>query len=77
MMTGIWQLFPPFNTGVEPHHIIPAFTFAILLLLHVWLNRKPLFRYFQGLGWKWVFIVLGIFGILWTGIGLPIVLSMR
>ena len=72
VVTGIWQLFPPFDMGVEPPHIIAAFPLAILVCIHIWLNRKPLFRYFQGLGWKWLLVVLGVLGILWTAIGAPL-----
>ncbi len=72
IMTGIWQLFPPFNKGIDPLHMIPAFVFGILLVVHVWLNRKPLLRYFRGLGWRWVFIGLGVLGILWAGIVGPL-----
>ena len=77
VVTGIWQVFPPFNTGVEPVHLIPAFCFAVLMIIHVWLNWKPLLRYFKGLGWRWVLIGLGILGILWSAVGMPITLRMQ
>jgi hypothetical protein len=72
MLTGIWQLFPPFNKQIDPLHMMPAFIFGILLIIHIWLNRKPLFRYFDRLGWRWVFIVLGAIGIIWAGIIMPL-----
>ena len=73
ILTGIWQLFPPFNKQVDPHHIIPVVLFIILLTIHLWLNRKPIFKYFKGLGWKWVLIAIWIIGILWVVIGVPII----
>ena len=73
VVTGIWQLFPPYDEGVEPLHIVPAFPLAVLICIHVWLNRKPLVRYFQGLGWKWLWVVLGVLCILWAAIGAPLV----
>ena len=73
--TGVLQLFPPFNEQVDPNHIIPVVLFIILLSIHLWLNRKPIFKYFKGLGWKWIYIALGIVLILWGVVGVP--LTMR
>ena len=75
-VTGIWQLFPPFTNGVQPVHAIPAISLGILFCIHAWLNRKPLLRYFKGLGLKWGYIALGILIILWMGIGAPL-MQMR
>ena len=75
-VTGIWQVFPPFDTGVEPVHIIPAFCFGVLAVIHVVLNWKPLSRYFRGLGWRWALVGLGVLGILWAAIGVPLTWSM-
>lgn len=72
ILTGIWQFLPPFEYGHDPLHIAPAFIFGILVVIHVWLNRKPLVRYFKGLGWRWVFVGLGIILILGGGIVGPL-----
>jgi hypothetical protein len=72
---GIWKLFPPYNDMFFVPHIFSAFTFTVLLLIHLWLNRKPLLRYFQRLGWWWVPVSLGIALFGWMGIGLPIMLG--
>ena len=74
MLTGLWQFFPPFNTGVEPLHVIPAFCFAILLIIHIWLVRKPLLLHFKGLGWKWALVGLAAVVVLWMTIGIPIMI---
>jgi hypothetical protein len=74
--TGIWQFFSPYNKGIEPTHIIPAFLFGLLTIAHVWLNRKPVLRYFRGLGFRWIPIGLGDLVVLWASIGLPILLRI-
>lgn len=58
-IAGIWKLFPPCNKVLYPPHIFAAFIFLILLIIHIWLNRKPILRYFGGLGWKWIWVGLG------------------
>ncbi len=70
-LTGIWQFFPPFNRGIDPPHIIFAFPFGILIILHTWLNRKPVLRYFRRLGWWWVVVSLGFILVIWAGIVMP------
>lgn len=71
---GITKLFPPFNKMLYIPHISSSFLFGILLIIHVWLNRKPLIHYFQKLKWWWVLVSLGIALFGWLGIGLPVVL---
>jgi cytochrome b subunit of formate dehydrogenase len=46
-ITGIWKFFPPFDTEFFPPHVISAFVFTGLVIIHIWLNRKPLIRYFK------------------------------
>jgi len=75
--TGVLQLFPPFSNQIDPNHISPVVLFVILLSIHLWLNRKPIFKYFKGLGWKWAFIALGIISILWAVVGVPIIMIGR
>lgn len=48
------------SVGGPGHHIIFAVLFAIVVCIHGWLNRKPLIRYFKGLGWGWVLVGLGL-----------------
>ena len=74
-LTGIWQLFPPFNTGVDPPHIIFTFPFGILMIIHTWLNRKPVLRHFRKLGGWWIVVVIGFLLVIWTGIVLPVLLQ--
>ncbi len=57
-VSGIIEL-TPYSDGHPEHHVIPAVAFAIVIIIHAWLNRKPLFKYFKGLGWKWVWVGLG------------------
>jgi membrane protease YdiL (CAAX protease family) len=72
--TGVLQLLSPFNEEVDPNHIIPVVIFIILLSIHLWLNRKPICKYFTGLGWKWVYIALGIILVLWGVVGVPLMM---
>ena len=67
-LTGIWQLFPPFNEGPDPMHLTAAFPFAIVIVIHVWLNRRPAFRYFTGLRLRWILVGLGFVYVVWVGI---------
>ena len=71
VITGIWNFFPPFNTILYPPHIVNACIFGLLAIVHIWLNWKPIIRYFRGLGWWWVLTGLGIVLIIWAGIIVP------
>ena len=66
MITGLWKLWPPFNDMFYPAHAVNAFTFAILLLTHIYLNWKQLLQYFKRLGWWWLVIGLGVADIFWV-----------
>lgn len=72
VITGIWNIFPPFDTELTPPHIISSFIFGVLIILHVWLNWKPIVRYFKGLGWWWVLVGLGCVFIIWASIIAPV-----
>jgi hypothetical protein len=65
MLTGIWKLFPPFNDIFYPAHAANAYIFAVLVLIHVLLNWKPLLRRFKGLGWWWLLVGLGFVEVIW------------
>ena len=72
LITGIWNIFPPFDTMFFPAHGINSFAFGILAVIHVWLNWKPIVRYFKGLGWWWILTGLGILLVIWAGIIVPV-----
>ena len=72
VLTGIWDFFPPFNTVFYHHHATNASIFGILAAIHLWLNRKPVLRYFKGLGWWWILVGLGFVLVSWLGIIRPI-----
>ena len=74
---GIWKLFPPYNKMFYVPHIFSAFIFGVLIIIHIWLNRKPLIRYFQKLKWWWALVSLGIALFVWLSVGLPILLGNR
>ncbi len=65
MLTGIWEFFPPFSDVFYPFHAANACIFAVLIIIHVWLNWKPLLKYFKKLGWWWVLVGLGFAEIIW------------
>ena len=50
MLTGIWELFPPFNEVFYPAHTANAYAFAVLVLIHVGLDWKQLLQRFKRLG---------------------------
>ena len=73
-LTGIWNFFPPFNTVFYPPHAINSCVFGLLAAIHIWLNRKPVLRYFKGLRKGWILVGLGFAAIIYAGIILPIFL---
>jgi hypothetical protein len=72
VITGIWDFFPPFNGTFYVPHTITACIFGILVAVHLWLNRKPVLRYFKGLGRWWILVGLGGALVIWLGIIMPI-----
>ena len=71
-LTGIWNFFPPFKDTFSIPHVIPAFIFGFLAVIHIWLNRRPLLRYFKRLRWWWVLVASGFVYVIWIGIIMPI-----
>jgi len=63
-ITGLWNFFPPFNAEFSPGHAVGACIFGILCVVHIWLNWKPLIRYFRGLGWWWFLVALGFIALI-------------
>ena len=70
--TGVWNFFPPFVDSFSPGHAIGACIFCALGLFHIWLNWKPLAKYFKNLGWWWVPIGLGVISIILVT-GIPVI----
>ena len=75
-ISGISQFFPPFDTMFDPGHVVSACIFALLLSTHVWLNRKPVVRYFKGLGRWWILIGFFVAGtIIFEGIVVTVMIA--
>ena len=72
LVTAIMNLFPPFDTMFFPPHAVNSFAFGILAIIHVWLNWKPIVRYFKGLGWWWLPVALAFIAIVVLAI-IPII----
>ena len=75
VITGIWNLFPPFNTMLFLPHVITSCIFGILAVIHICLNRKPLLGYFKRLRRGWILVGLGFAAVIWVGIILPILVK--
>ena len=59
LITGIQKLFSPASDMFYPPHVIISCIFALLVVIHIVLNWKPICRYFKGLGRWWVLVGLG------------------
>ena len=75
--TGIWNIFPPFNTVLFPPHIITSAIFGILAIIHIWLHWKTIKRYFTGLGRWRILVGVGYAAVVWLGIVLPILVKLE
>jgi len=62
--TGIWNFFPPFNESFSPGHAIGGCIFGAVCAIHIWLNWKILIKYFEGLGWWWLPVLLTLISII-------------
>jgi len=67
--------FAAFIKEFDVGHALNAGIFTILIIIHVWLNRKPLFRYFGKLGWWWIPVGLGFAGVVWGGVVMTILVA--
>ena len=77
VMSGGWQLFFLLSGEIFifPPHIVTSALFIIFAAIHMWLNRKPLFRYFKGLRWWWILVgVLFGINVIWIGVVLPMLI---
>ena len=74
-LSGIRQLFAPFDTIFDWSHVIPSFILVGLICIHLWLNRKALVRYFTRPGKWWWLIGPGIAVIVFTCIVRPIMMA--
>ncbi|MFC2063295.1 hypothetical protein ACFLS8_05070 [Chloroflexota bacterium] len=45
LVTGIQKPFPLFDAMFYLPHVISAFIFGFLAIVHIWLNRKAVARY--------------------------------
>ncbi|MFC2069034.1 hypothetical protein ACFLTP_08550 [Chloroflexota bacterium] len=72
VITGIWNLFPPFNTILYVPHVINSCIFGLLAITHIWLNRKTIVRYFKGLRRWWILVGLGVLLIIWVSVIMPV-----
>lgn len=68
LVSGIQKLFPPADDRFYLPHVINSFIFAVLVCVHLWLNRKSIVRYFKGLGQWWLLVGLGLAAIIVVGI---------
>ena len=59
LISGFWNFFPPYDSEFSAGHAVGASVFGVLGVAHAWLNRRPILRYFRGLGWWWVVVGLG------------------
>jgi Kef-type K+ transport system membrane component KefB len=55
------------STQLAGHHIVAASLFFIAACIHGWYNRKPVLRYFSGLGWRWAVIAGCLLAVLIVG----------
>jgi hypothetical protein len=76
VLTGICNFFPPFKDEFNPPHATAACIFGLLVGIHIWLNRKAVFRHFRRLRWWWILVGLGFVYVIWIGIGMPILVDM-
>ena len=72
VVTGVWNLFPPFDTLRFPPHIINSFAFGFLAIVHVSLNWKSLVRHFKGLGSWWILVAILVLTLVWLGVVFPL-----
>ena len=68
LVSGIQKLFPPANDIFYRPHVVISFIFGFLVVVHLWLNRKSIVRYFKGLGRWWLLVGLGLAAIIVVGI---------
>jgi hypothetical protein len=69
-------LFENFSSQFDIGHAVSGVIFIILLGIHLWLNRKPLARYFSKLKWWWVLVGAGFLAVIWGGIGITILVGL-
>jgi hypothetical protein len=69
-------VFKTFSSQFDIGHAISGLIFVILLGIHLWLNRKPLSRYFSNLKWWWILVGLGFLVVIWGGIGVTLMVGL-
>ena len=63
IFTGFSEALPR-HSDLAVHHIVGASLFVIAGCFHCWYNRKPIIKYFNGLGWWWAIIAVCFFAVL-------------
>jgi len=80
ILSGIKHIPIPCFEALSEHfdlgHAICGGIFMILIAIHVWLNRKPLFRYFSNLGWWWLPVGLGFVAVIWGGVVITVLAAL-
>ena len=59
-VTGIWNFFPPFNESFSAGHAVGSCLFGVLCIVHIWINWKPILKYFKSLRWWWLLVGTGL-----------------
>jgi hypothetical protein len=68
LVSGLQKLFPPANDIFYRPHVVMACIFAVLVCVHLGLNRKSIARHFKGLGRWWLLVGLGFAAVIVVGI---------
>jgi hypothetical protein len=68
--------FANFSKEFDAAHAVTGGILVILLGIHIWLNRKPIVRYFRKLGWWWIPVGLGFAAVIWGGVIMTILLAL-
>jgi membrane protease YdiL (CAAX protease family) len=69
--------FANFSRQFDVGHAVSGGIFVILLGIHLWLNRKPLARYFGKLRWWWILVGIGFAGVVWGGVVMTLIVAQR
>ena len=74
VVSGIQKLFSPADDVFYVPHVINSFIFALLVFVHLGLNRKSIAQHFRGLGRWWLLVGLGLAAVIVVGI-IPLFIS--
>ena len=71
LVTGVLNIFPPFDTVFFPSHVVNSIVFGVLAIIHVCLNWGKIVRYFNRLRWWWLLVGVGFVGVVWSVVVMP------